>query len=712
MAFSLRIRLNLIQEAKTVLDFLGLVDDYPILYAGPVLKNAIRRYEVFWLPLAVKQGMDSRLLAAPLDIAWVWYLHMLLPQEYEKDYMKIVSQVVDHAPMNRYQRQQGLQHARYLWEKAYPSEQFEVSLNETRPFPTPYLSKIGCDIEKASHCQSKFYYQVSLPHFDDTKFLASAIERYEHHLQLKTQHPDVPLVPCIDVELIWHAHLQHPLNYKQETMESFGAILNPENHDANRSVGSTGDDSEAETRAVWSAAGFPFDKPGAVFRGEPPQPRSTRPDDFYAYLGRLKYVVNILKVEVINADVTKTFYVRLFNVAGSLILEQAIKGGSHGDLNKQCVLDNEKSHTITVTLYQQAKFRDRIIGSAQASLLSYLDSCPYGGTIPVLPWVTDIPLGAERRIVRLTTKLDPPVIKGYRFKVLPDQNFTRVDHLSMVLSFPPSMISPSNLVKTFLPCESVTHTLHDYRGKEAFKCLVVHSTAGLLSAVEIINLQGVVVASSHTINPNILPDQGSIADHRRYVYHAEGERAMLIRSRKDWGICIGKWQRPRRKMLIRSAGYVKITFFKLSEPRVMDGATGWCEVRKLKGGLYLIDLQPDVFAFVDLKRGLFVMSRFARDIPEIIALAFSVSILYLLCKPYNPTSANESSPSFHKKAGKDKVTPMLVAAGYKSAMVPTDVYLLLSTLGPAASGPSLDGAGSYDLDSEYGADWTEYCWWM
>ena len=706
MAFSRRIRINLIQEAKTELDFLALVDDYPSLYAGPVLKNAIRRYEFFWLPLAARQGMDSRLLAAPLDIAWVWHLHMLSPQEYEQDCLNIVTKVVDHAPMNRQQRQKGLQQARYLWEKAYPKERFEVSLNEATPFSTPYLSKIRCDIEKASHYQSKFYYQVSLPHFDDTKFLASAIERYEHHLQLKTQHPDVPLVPCIDVELIWHAHLHHPLNYQQDTTDNFGAILNPENHEGSSSLGYTGLDSEAGTRAVWSAAGFQFDKLGTVYRGEPPQPRPMRADGFYTSLGRLQYVMNILKVEVINVDVTKIFFVRLYNSAGTLILEQAIKGGTRVDVKKQCFLDNEKLHTITVTLHQQLQFGERVIGSAETSLLSYLDSCPYGGTIPKLPWVIDVPLTAARRVVRLLTKLDPPIIEGYRFKVLPQEFFTRVDNPSLVLSFPQSMISPSDVVKSYLPCESATHTLQDYRGREAFKCRVVHSTAGLLSAVEIISLHGIVVASAHVINPNILPDKGSIEDHKSCVYlnHTEGERAMLIRSRKDWGICIGKWQRG--KVLNRGAGHVEITLFKLDDASVMNKTSGWCEVRKYRGGLYMICLDTGVFVYVDLKRGLFVMSPTAHDIPEIIALAFSVSILYLLCKPYNPTPANESSPSFHKKAGKDKVTPMLLAAGYKSSMVPTNVHLLRRTLGPSATGPSIDGAGSYDLDSEYGNDWT------
>ena len=700
MTFSQRFRLNLIQEAKTELDFLALVDDFPSLYAGPILKNAIRRYEMFWLPLAAREGSASRLLAAPLDIAWVWYLHMLSPQDYEQDCMNIVSHVVDHLPKNRNQRGKGLQNARYLWENAYPTEQFEVDLNRPTPFAMPYGLKIRYDIEKASYNQSKFYYQVSLPHFNDIKFLESAVERYEHHLHLKMQHPQVPMVPFTDIDLIWHAHLHHPLNYKQVTSEMFGAVVNPGSHDSSLSLGTTLHDSETGTRAVWSAAGFKYDKPGAVYRGDPPHPIPPRQNGYYASLGRLQYEMKILQVEVVNVDVSKMFTLRIYDPTGGLVVDTVIQGGHRRNMTSQCIVDNENLHKLTVSLHQKAlRGFERVIGSSETSLLSFIDACPYGGAIPELPWVIDIPFSAARAIVRLSAKLSPPSIEGYRFKVEPEPYFAKVDHPSVVLSFPQSMLSPRDLAKNYLPCESATHTLLDCRGRESFKCRVVHSTAGLLSAVEIISLDGVVVASAHTMDLNTLPDKAAIEDHTRCAYldRVEGERAMLIRSKKDWGICIGKWQRG--KVLNRSAGQVEITLFKLK------GVRGWCEVRKFKGGLYVVYLETAVFVYVDLKRGLFVLSPSAQDAPEIIALAFSMSILYLLCKPYNPTPANVSSPSFHKKAKEDKVTPMLLAAGYKSSTVPTNVYLLRSLMGPSASGPSLDGAGTYDLDSESGLDW-------
>ena len=72
----------------------------------------------------------SLLLAAPLDIAWVWHVHMLAPQYYEKDCVNIVSKMVDHLPLNGYQREECLKRAERAWKRMYPSEPFDVDLTE------------------------------------------------------------------------------------------------------------------------------------------------------------------------------------------------------------------------------------------------------------------------------------------------------------------------------------------------------------------------------------------------------------------------------------------------------------------------------------------------------------------------------------------------------------------------------------------------------
>ena len=44
--------------------------------------NTFRRYEMLWLPLVAANFKRSKELAAPLDIAWVWHVHMLAPESY------------------------------------------------------------------------------------------------------------------------------------------------------------------------------------------------------------------------------------------------------------------------------------------------------------------------------------------------------------------------------------------------------------------------------------------------------------------------------------------------------------------------------------------------------------------------------------------------------------------------------------------------------
>ena len=84
------------------------------------------RYELFWLPLLAqyttrtKKWFIALNIAAPLDIAWVWHVHMLSPVSYQRDCNEIVATLVDHKILVGEQRDKGLVKARALWEKLYP----------------------------------------------------------------------------------------------------------------------------------------------------------------------------------------------------------------------------------------------------------------------------------------------------------------------------------------------------------------------------------------------------------------------------------------------------------------------------------------------------------------------------------------------------------------------------------------------------------------
>ena len=73
--------------------------------------------------------------------------------------------------------------------------------------------------------QGVFYYQVSLDHYHTEEFLQDAFLRYKMYLYLKQQNTQQFLVPCYDIDLIWHTHQVHTLHYSKDTTAILGFVL-------------------------------------------------------------------------------------------------------------------------------------------------------------------------------------------------------------------------------------------------------------------------------------------------------------------------------------------------------------------------------------------------------------------------------------------------------------------------------------------------------
>lgn len=704
--FCQKLGLDLLQAAKNELEFLNLVDQHPNLYKGPVLKNAIRRYEVYWLPLAAREGYGSRLLAAPLDIAWVWHVHMLAPYYYEQDCISSVSTMVDHVPLDHWQRKDGLEKAKNLWDRNYTDEPFEIDLDQAMEVLTVYKkSSIQYNLEEACYRQSKFYYQVSFPHFRDTKFLQEAVERYEHHLQLKKRNPQVFLVPCYDFDLIWHAHQLHPVNYRQTTTQFLGRLLHHDDTSSSRSPGSKLNDSEMETRAVWKAAGLQFAKPGAMYRGDPPDPTPPTPMWLYAPLALSEYTVDILQVESFNMA-KKTFVIRLEGPRREEILSHVFKGNrAVKNLEaRRFTVDNDKRHTITALIYHRKMyFRKRFVTKATVNVLPYLDatSVKEASTACV-----SVPFNDDKGqyTAQLTMTINTPTLKKYSFELKIGTFHTR-DHPSKYLCHPQLMLSPSDLAKPALPCSSATQRVLDWRGREAFRYRIVHSSVGLISAVEIFNLYDQLVASGHTINPSSFPERDAVHDAKNSIFlnQVEGERAMLIRGKKDWAVCIGKWQHERnplqRGFSRGGQGFVGIRVFKLFDKQ------SWCVVKKSRLGTFVIKMDSNTLIRLHLRKNKIDISSHAQAIPEAIALGISVAVLYLLCMPYLPKRSMESSPYDQTSSVGSLVSPIFRVAGYCCHTVPTNVYIkhVLGDDACAVCGASIQ-VGCYDFNKDESRD--------
>ena len=802
--------LDLIQAAKNELDFLALVDEHPNLFSGPVVKNAIRRYELLWLPLiSHHQRMCERTdLAAPLDIAWVWHVHMLAPCHYEQDCNNIVSGLVDHCLL----RQVALQRAKSLWEERYPHEPFEINVDEEDSYlQHTYSSRIKYNLEEACQRQFKFYYQVSLPHYCDSRFLKDAVNRYITHLRLKQKNPDVFLVPCYDFDLIWHAHQQHPIKYKQSTTKCLGRILNHDDSETDRAAGSKLYDSAIKTRAIWKKAGCSFEKAGAMYRGDPPDPkvphgpllsvspaasteyrvcilnhddsvtdraagsklydsaiktraiwkkagcsfekagamyRGDPPDPkvphgpllSVSHAASTEYRVCILKAEGINFNekqlpisIRKTDHTEKlvfhssegssvsfpFIVSEERMLEIAVglpPSNQNFDIINFLLRTFEREGTKTLTKVKRCVTLDVDVnsrsyrGKDRVRLTIYVDFArPREHRLDNQPLTREMSprsSSENRNADRTRENGGNRAYREHSFTVAPRTTFAHFYHPIKVLSCPELMLSPEDMARPFMLCESSTHRLLDSRhGDELFQCRVVHSNQGNnpLSAVEILDLEGKAVASAHVLSPNALPQICAIDSRKTCVFvddACKGERAMLVRVQKDYGVCIGKW-----KEIVSSYGlncFMEIKFFKL------QGKQGWCGVRKFKGGLYEVEINCDNVLRVDLKEGIITMSPFCQDIPQILAIALSVSVLYLLCKPYFPKESKESSPCYHLYREADRLSPMIYAAGYNSTIVPTNTALMYKSAQGSLESPDLKYA-SYDLDEEAGYE-NEEAW--
>ena len=373
---------HLVEDALAQRQFLRIVDDYPSLYAGPHVRNAIRRYaqllsytllnmefvrrpieynqlfcheiyrfaifpatrsalaltisfsfryELFWLPLLAQYATRTEKwfialnIAAPLDIAWVWHVHMLSPVSYQRDCNETVATLVDHKILVGEQRYEGLVKARALWEKLYPEEPFEVDLTAPVCDAPDFQSRIEYDIEAACARQRVFNYQVSLPHFADKKFLTKAVERYKLHLYLKQQNPETFFVPCYDSDLIWHAHQLNPLIYTRDTTKILGKVFNHNDSVNDRKPGSKLSKSETVTRKKWKNLGHQFALNGAMFRGEPPLITQKESID-YSLHAAFEYTVDLTTLEVEGLPKPKPYTVEIDDINGSQVLKVHVRG--------------------------------------------------------------------------------------------------------------------------------------------------------------------------------------------------------------------------------------------------------------------------------------------------------------------------------------------------------------------------------------------------
>ena len=209
---------DLIETAKKQLLFIKKIDRLGNLYEGVYFLRALYRYEYIWLPLLQKIKDDNQLVP-PIDVKWIWYLHLLSPTNYDA-YTKSISCIMN---INEKENELQYQHSKEIWESFSPAVPYDYMKDASRP--ENIESKIGYDFAIASSKAKNFIYQVSLPHFENEDFLATGVIRYKKFLFFKKMNPNMLIVPCYLINIIWRSHQLHPIEYKNDTEQLFGMLL-------------------------------------------------------------------------------------------------------------------------------------------------------------------------------------------------------------------------------------------------------------------------------------------------------------------------------------------------------------------------------------------------------------------------------------------------------------------------------------------------------
>lgn len=265
---------DLVEAALKQLSIINTIENDNRFCDEKFIQRAVQRYEKYWLPLAAEN--KDKILPAPLDVEWVWHCHLLSPVNYDETCREMFGLAIDHKLFSSAEREKEISVAKILWKDKYPDVPFDVE--EIPEEVSEFESKITYDLPGAAKRQRGFNYQVSLPHFKDRKYLEDAVRRYKKMLYLKLKNPGEFLVPCYDMDLVWHSHQLHPSVYKQDTEKVLGKIFNHDDSVVDRNLGSKLNKADEKTRNLWKETfNENFSKAGAMFRGDPPYDSLTPP---------------------------------------------------------------------------------------------------------------------------------------------------------------------------------------------------------------------------------------------------------------------------------------------------------------------------------------------------------------------------------------------------------------------------------------------------
>ena len=214
---------------------------------------------------------------------------MLSPQNYSSDSRQMWKavggdghEVLDHVILSERKRSRGVQLTRQLWTKRFKNEPYDaeellggISIvsdgangKSFRATQSSLSSYISFDVIHAASEQAAFFYQISMSHYRDINFVSGAVERYAKFLMLNQQYRDTRFVPTSDIDIVWRAHVLHPVNYRSYTEKHLGKLLVHEGFQGACAGGGDVAERREDAMRKWKEKfGAKMKRNGAMWRG-------------------------------------------------------------------------------------------------------------------------------------------------------------------------------------------------------------------------------------------------------------------------------------------------------------------------------------------------------------------------------------------------------------------------------------------------------------
>ncbi|XP_076116695.1 uncharacterized protein LOC143084171 [Mytilus galloprovincialis] len=635
---------DLVEAAKKQVEFLHLVDKETNLYEGEVVRQAIFRYEKFWLPLLAINNNDHLHVAAPLDICWIWHCHMLSPLSYARDCNKIFGKILSHKLMGGQERKEGQITAEQLWNQMYPNTPFYNKDPITFEIPSDFVSCLTYDLEAAVSRQKVFYYQVSLPHYTDNKFLESSLVRYKKFLHMKRCYPDSFIVPCYDIDLIWHTHQLCPLSYKTDTVRLLGEHFNHDDSVNDRTEGSKLCRSMSETQTMWEELfNEKFTNIACMYRGLPPNGKLNNVSKDVVFQSSHKLAnLEIQSIDVVresaNSMKKKICGVKLCTEFTSGIRIDLLKLKKPTKENRWTKethnisvfdIDSRFCDIITVKVKQSGKigiFKENVKGCVEMNPLlakcMTMDEKIYEDTIVNLSDGSLLEIKYGITVTSLSTCVLTLHMGNFESCVMPEY----IEQLWGPVTLPRLPEGTDNV------CSVASHKIVNMTGAVTFTCRIIHSIPLLMSAIHVFCKDKLSVVCQ-LIGSDQLPVYSQVSDYKKCVTldPVKFERSILIKNNDgDWGIALGQWsgfRRGRSGGISGDPGHLKVKLYKIANKSWID-----LDLRNSYSlGSYKFTIDDTE---VDLVNGTIMTKPDSKTIVEHIAVSFSVSLLHVLCQPH------------------------------------------------------------------------------